>query len=150
MDLDMIRSSAIDEVSEALKNLGAAPAVQPQSTDYLTRGDLMQAVGIAISILKGSKYDCDQYAARSMLALQYGFETAQPKPNPKLSRPEQIEYEKNEHLVRQAMLRADADRLLSTTPPNVLNLLIQAARRQGHDNGFKAGRVSQASARRGF
>lgn len=140
------RQSALDEVLATLDGMNAgSPTAEDIArkkqapAEYLTRDDLMQAVGIAIEILKGSKYASDNYAAQSFLALQYGFEAVQPGP-PRtidLHKFDQIEYEQNQRIVRTALSPADADRLLKTTSPHALNRLIEAARRQGYEGARK-------------
>lgn len=52
------------------------PEMTPeQAAQVLTRGDLVQAVQIAMSILAGAKNSSDRWAAESFKALEYGIES---------------------------------------------------------------------------
>lgn len=52
------------------------PEMTPEQADQvLTRGDLVQAVQIAMSILAGAKNSSDRWAAESFKALEYGIES---------------------------------------------------------------------------
>ena len=52
------------------------PEMTPEQADQvLTRGDLVQAVQIAMTILAGAKSSSDRWAAESFRALEYGIES---------------------------------------------------------------------------